>query len=125
MLYVLISGSRSITNKDKVFDVLNSWVVNSGVCKYYDEIVIIGGGCKRGVDSFLYEFSYKWGFLYIEMRAEWDKYGKSAGMIRNRKMIDYVKSKKNNMCLCLWDGKSKGCKNVIDNYKNSIVFNFI
>lgn len=50
------------------------------------------------------------GFLIERYPAEWDKYGKSAGPKRNRKMAeisDYV--------ICFWDGKSKGTKSMIEN----------
>ncbi|MBR6510506.1 MAG: hypothetical protein IKT38_07870, partial [Clostridia bacterium] len=41
--------------------------------------------------------------------ADWEKYGKSAGPIRNKQMAevsDYV--------ICFWDEKSKGTKSMID-----------
>ena len=42
--------------------------------------------------------------------AQWNKYGRSAGPIRNEIMVakcDYV--------IAFWDGTSKGTKNLIDN----------
>jgi hypothetical protein len=41
--------------------------------------------------------------------AEWDKYGKSAGYIRNREM-----AMNSDTAVCFWDGKSKGTKHMID-----------
>ncbi len=41
--------------------------------------------------------------------AEWDKYGKSAGYIRNRLIVQ-----ESDMIVAFWDGKSKGTKHSID-----------
>ena len=40
---------------------------------------------------------------------DWDKYGKSAGFIRNKLIINEA-----DMVVAFWDGKSKGTKNSID-----------
>lgn len=39
----------------------------------------------------------------ISYPADWERYGRSAGMIRNREMINAADE-----VLALWDGKSKG-----------------
>lgn len=47
--------------------------------------------------------------------ADWETYGKSAGMLRNEKMANIAEA-----ALILWDGVSKGTKNMIelaDHYK--------
>lgn len=41
--------------------------------------------------------------------AEWDLHGEAAGPIRNRQMAQYADE-----LLALWDGKSRGTKNMID-----------
>lgn len=45
--------------------------------------------------------------------ANWDKYGKSAGPRRNREMADYADA-----ALVIWDGKSRGSKNMIEEMKD-------
>ena len=40
--------------------------------------------------------------------ADWDQYGRSAGMIRNREMAKAADS-----LIAFWDGKSKGTANMI------------
>lgn len=44
--------------------------------------------------------------------AEWDKYGRSAGMIRNRQMAEY-----GDFLIAFWDGQSPGTKNMINEMK--------
>ena len=106
-MYVLVSGSRSIVDKDWVFGILEI------CCNKFSDVVIVGGGCSKGVDSFLREFSEYWGCEYVEMKADWKRYGKGGGFVRNTEMINFVKWKKG-ICVCLWDKESKGCKHVID-----------
>lgn len=49
--------------------------------------VIIHGGAK-GADTLAGEIAKELGFTVVPIYAEWDKYGRIAGPIRNRKMLD-------------------------------------
>jgi hypothetical protein len=49
-----------------------------------------------------------------EFPADWDKYGKSAGPKRNKQMADYADA-----LIALWDYKSKGTLNMIQNAKEN------
>lgn len=44
---------------------------------------------------------------YIEFSADWEKYGKTAGPIRNREMAKY-----GDALLLIWDGESRGSANM-------------
>lgn len=44
-----------------------------------------------------------------EMPADWNTYGKGAGPIRNRAMAEYADA-----AIILWDGKSEGTRNMIN-----------
>ena len=48
------------------------------------------------------------GFTVEIFMAEWDKYGRAAGPIRNEKMVDIA-----NLVIAFWDGKSRGTKSLI------------
>ena len=48
-----------------------------------------------------------------EFPADWDKYKKSAGPIRNALMAEFCDA-----AVILWDGRSKGTSNIVDNLKN-------
>ena len=47
------------------------------------------------------------------MPADWDKYGKSAGFIRNKEMVDIADA-----AIIFWDGDSKGTKDTIERVQN-------
>ena len=67
----------------------------------------VSGGA-RGVDSFA-ESIVDSTVKKTIFKPDWDKYGKSAGFIRNKLIIDEA-----DMVLAFWDGSSKGTKHSID-----------
>ena len=70
--------------------------------------VVISGGAK-GADK-LGELYSKNNNLKLECYpAEWKKYGKSAGYIRNSEMAKNAEA-----LIALWDGVSKGTKHMIE-----------
>jgi hypothetical protein len=69
---------------------------------------IISGGA-RGADSFAKSFALNLKFEYIEFPADWGKYGKRAGYLRNVQIVDEC-----DLLIAFWDGESKGTKHSID-----------
>lgn len=63
----------------------------------------------RGVDTLAVEFASKYNIPIKPFPANWDKYGRAAGPIRNSQMANYADS-----LICCWDGKSRGSKNMIE-----------
>jgi hypothetical protein len=100
-LWLLVVGSRSITNADFVFSELDKIVENR------KDVFILSGGAA-GVDTLAIEYAKKHNFPYKIMKAEWNKYGKAAGFIRNRKMHELISKVENRCCVAFWDGISKG-----------------
>lgn len=91
---VIIAGSRHIEDYEALTQLVDSadWKI--------DEVV--SGGC-RGVD----EMGERWAQAHdIPVRqfvADWAKYGREAGELRNREMAHYAQG-----LILLWDGKSPG-----------------
>lgn len=101
----IIAGSRTITNYAKLLQAIDElpWVIT----------LVISGGAK-GVDR-LGETYAKENDLPLEIYpANWDKFGRKAGPIRNSEMADNAEA-----LLALWDGESRGTKHMIQtaNYK--------
>ena len=74
---VLVCGGRDFGDEVYVFEVL----------KNYPITFLISGGA-RGVDSFAYNYAVKNNIDHKIINAEWDKYGKKAGYLRNIAMAD-------------------------------------
>lgn len=72
-----------------------------------DDSIIISGGA-RGVDSIAERAAKNRGLQTIIYPAQWDKYGKAAGMMRNTDII-----KDSDIVVAFWDGKSRGTQDSI------------
>lgn len=107
MFKVIIAGSRSFNDYEKLKSFCNYVLSNK------EDIEIVGRS-EKGVDRLgeLYDF------CLTLFPADWGKYGKSAGMIRNKKMADYADA-----LIVFWDGVSKGAENMIKvaEKKNSLI----
>lgn len=106
---VIIAGSRSINNIALVelacYKAMQRWKRN-GIVSYITEVVC---GEASGVDQLGKELAKKANIPIKSFPADWDKYGKQAGYIRNAEMINYADA-----LIAVWDGKSPGTKITID-----------
>mgnify|MGYP000554287223 CR=1 FL=1 len=90
---ILVCGGRDYDNKDKVFRVLNELCIRHS--KFYkcddnwlpSDVTIITGGAK-GADDLAAAFAMVHWTDYKEYPADWKKYGRGAGPIRNREMFN-------------------------------------
>ena len=110
---LLVCGSRTIRDTTYIQGP-TQWAKNQIEAYWYynlacyDELVMIEGAAK-GIDTIAKEYAQENDWKIEEYPAEWDKYGKSAGYIRNEIMV-----KAADEVLILWDGESKGTKHDID-----------
>lgn len=72
------------------------------------ETEIVSGGAA-GVDRMAKDVAERDNFSYTEFRPDWNKYGKRAGAVRNKQIVDYC-----DKLIAFWDGQSKGTKISID-----------
>lgn len=108
---IMIVGTRTYEDYKAFKKQVDEWL-NYNVNLNDDIIEIVSGGA-RGVDSLAERLANEENFLLKVFPADWNKYGKSAGPIRNRQMVEYIKEK-DGVCLIFWDGQSRGTKNDID-----------
>ena len=102
---VVIAGCRDYTNYEEAKRYLDFCL--SEIRKEH-EIVIVSGAAS-GADAIGERYAKENGFAVERYPAEWKKYGRRAGPMRNRKMAevsDYV--------ICFWDEKSRGTKSMIE-----------
>ena len=69
-------------------------------------------GMARGADSLAARAAYELGISVIGFRARWEKFGKAAGPIRNREMLD----EKPDLVIAFHDDleSSKGTKDCVE-----------
>lgn len=77
----IVCGGRDFNNYEAVADAL------SMVAKVYNITTIVQGGA-RGADLLARKWAVDKGIPFEQYDAEWDKYGKTAGLIRNQQMLD-------------------------------------
>ncbi len=99
---VIIAGGRGFSDFQLLYAKCEEILANK------TDVEIVSGTAK-GADKMGEHYAKLKGFTVKQFPAEWDKYGKSAGYIRNKDMADYA-----DILISFWDGESKGTKHMID-----------
>ena len=102
---VIIAGSRSFSNYDLLRERLDFYL-SKKVQEGYNIIVV--SGRARGADEAGERYARERGYRIDAHPADWSKYGRSAGHIRNAEM-----AKASHALVAFWDGKSPGTKSMI------------
>jgi hypothetical protein len=97
---IIIAGSRTI---DQVgFDQVISQ------CTWATEAESIVSGGALGVDQLAEAWASTNGVPVIRYNPDWKRFGRGAGIIRNRTMVENADA-----LLAIWDGQSRGTKQII------------
>lgn len=96
----IIAGSRSIKEYTLVKYAIESapWIPT--------EVI---SGRARGVDRLGERWAKENNVQLFLMPADWDKHGKRAGYLRNRRMAADADA-----LIAIWDGESRGTRNMIE-----------
>ena len=97
---VIIAGSRELWLSE---DEMAQAVADSGY-----QITEVVSGNARGIDRCGETWGYENDIPVKLFPANWDRYGKAAGVMRNQEMADYA-----NALLAIWNGKSAGTRDMI------------
>lgn len=108
----IVAGSRTFNDYELLKDTLQ-----------HLNITEVVSGTARGADRLGEKYATENNILLSKFPADWEKYGKGAGYVRNEEMAKYA-----DLCIVFWDGQSKGSLNMINlalKYKiHLIVINF-
>ena len=77
----------------------------------YKEIRLVSGHAK-GADTFAERYAAEKGIPIRVFPAEWEKYARAAGPIRNRSMLDYAKEGEP-VVAAFWNGRSRSTRNML------------
>ena len=98
-----VVGSRNFDDYEFLKKILN----------YHPCTQIISGGA-RGADSLAKRYATEHGIPIKEFMPDWDVYGKSAGYIRNEKIVDT-----SDELVAFWNGISRGTKHSLTLAENA------
>ena len=99
---VIVSGTRYFNNYDLMCKKLDYFLCN------LEDIEIVSG-TARGADALGEQHANEHNLPIKQFPADWDKYGKRAGYLRNNQMADYA-----DYLVAFWDGKPKGTSLMIN-----------
>lgn len=100
---VIIAGTRTFSD----YELLESHVRYMLSRRSKREVEIVSGGAA-GADALGERFARENGYRLRVFPADWEKYGRRAGILRNQQMVDYADA-----LIAFHDGKSRGTAHVI------------
>jgi hypothetical protein len=98
MKYIAVVGSRGYSDYDEFLNKISHYTKN-----IKEPITFVSGAASSGADNLIAKFCREHDIPIIEFKADWERYGKSAGMKRNIFIIE-----KADFVLAFWNGVSKG-----------------
>lgn len=98
MKHVAIVGSRNFASLGLVAATVSSLAAKLGA----QNLTIVSGGAK-GVDAAAEVAARALGVAVESIKPDWDKYGKTAGFLRNTEIIERA-----DVVIAFWNGISRG-----------------
>lgn len=102
MFRVIIAGGRDFNDYPLLKATMDKLLVN-----IKDDITVLCGQA-RGADTLGERYAKEKGYTVSYYPADWERYGKYAGYLRNEQMAQNADA-----LVAFWDGKSHGTKNMI------------
>jgi len=106
---VIVAGSRTFYDYELLKSKLDKFLSNIKV-----PIEIVSGRAK-GADQLGERYADERGYKVKMFPAQWTKYHRKAGPIRNEQMAQYVSP--DGACVVFWDGISSGSEHMIETAK--------
>jgi len=80
MIKILVCGSR---------DFVDTELIEQLVFVDHEDFTCIIEGGARGADTIAQQLAFKYGMACLHVEANWAKYGRAAGPIRNKWMLEF------------------------------------
>lgn len=111
-----IIGSRDYDNYNEFTKIISKMMLKYNVTEF------VSGGA-RGADAYAELYAKAHNIPIKVFPADWEKFGKSAGFIRNHEIWKYA-----DFGIAFWDGKSSGTKHSFEivekKRKNLLIYNY-
>jgi len=102
---IAVIGSRNFNNYQLLKNTLD---------KYKEKCELIISGGAKGADKLAEKYAEENGIETKIFKPNWKRYGKGAGLIRNRQIVENA-----DLIIAFWDGKSKGTEFSVNYAKKS------
>ena len=112
-VFVTVAGPRDYTNKEFVDEMLEE-ILSDILAKEVLPIHIVEGGAY-GVDALAKLYALQNELPYTEVKADWDKYGRSAGPRRNQKMAEM-----SDYCIVFYKGTRGSASMIAEALKQNV-----
>ena len=103
---VVVCGGLSFTDQETCFTSLDR------ILDGKEDIEIVSGHA-RGADALGEKYAMMHSLELTVFKADWKRYGRGAGPIRNKQMVDYAKAE-HGIVVAFWNGTSRGTRNTIE-----------
>ena len=108
---VIIAGSRDMADYEAAKKAIGEAFSEIGGGA---QVRIVSGHC-RGADILGERYAREHGLELAVFPAEWNRYGRRAGFIRNTRMAEFASEEGiEGALIAFWDGQSRGTKMMID-----------
>lgn len=97
----MVAGSRNFKDYRLLKETLERYEITEGI-----------SGTAQGADKLGEQYFQEKGIPFLKFPADWERYGKRAGHLRNAEMASETE-----FAVIFWDGESKGTLNMINEMK--------
>ena len=101
---LIVAGGREFND----YQLLSERLILIADTYLEEKLITIVSGAARGADKLGEQFASTHGVRCISLPADWNRYGKRAGFLRNEQMAGMSQG-----LLAFWDGKSTGTEHMI------------
>jgi hypothetical protein len=95
---IIVAGTRKWKDKKLFHEIIVDYLE-----RFSEPVLFISGAANSGADRFIIDWCKKYNYPCLEMPADWDTHGKSAGYVRNTEMAEI-----GTHLVCFWDTVSRG-----------------
>ncbi|MGW6571645.1 DUF2493 domain-containing protein [Streptomyces sp. NPDC054945] len=105
---ILVTGSRDWADAEAIERAIFRVLYETKTA--YGDAVLIHGACPTGADAMAARYATALGMVVLAVPAQWDRWGKGAGYIRNAEMVDLDPD----VCLAFIRSRSRGASMTAD-----------
>ena len=109
-LKIIICGGRHFNDYTLLKSIVDKQLIEHTILP--SETEIVSGHCE-GADMLGEQYAKEHGCALHIFPAEWTKYGKAAGPIRNKEMVDYIASADKSLVIAFVSNNTRGTKNTV------------